>query len=149
MVNRIMFHTMGQERNKLVTAFVAQLHGQSNLCNFNVTSTCSGCTLPNTFSYQDNIITHQLGRALADPDIQERMMSAHGDDKDTTMKQIIMFVEAQEMGRHNQSLLTDSGGLNRVSEYRSGKATVKQESRPQATPATGAKACSNCCSKTH
>ena len=75
-------------------------------------------------------------------------MSANGDNKETTLKQIT-FVEAQEMGRHNQSMLTDSGGLNRVSEYRSGKATMKQESRPQARPTLSTMACSNCGSKTH
>ena len=68
MVNRITFLTMGQDINEPVTAFVAQLCGQSNLCNFNVTSTCSGCALPNTFSYQDNIIANQLRRALVDPE---------------------------------------------------------------------------------
>ena len=37
MVNRTMFITMGQERNEPVTAFVAQLCGQSKLCIFNMT----------------------------------------------------------------------------------------------------------------
>ena len=86
MVNRSTFLQMGQDVNEPVTAFIARLLKQANLCNFNVTSTCSGCALVNTFSYQDNIIAHQLGRALVDPDIQERMMSSHGDKSETLLR---------------------------------------------------------------
>ena len=76
-------------------------------------------------------------------------MLSHRDKLETMLRQMITFVEAREKGHRNQSKLTESRGLNRVSEYRWGKEFMKQESRPLVRPTPSTMGCSNCGSKTH
>ena len=97
---------MGQDRDEPVTSFVARPCGHSNLCDFQVK-----CSHGDDTSYQDHIIAHQLVQALDDNDIQDRVMASHGDSKDTPLNDLVMFVQAQEMGRRNQGLLAVSGDL--------------------------------------
>ena len=114
----------GSGEGEPVTLFVARLKGWSNLCSFQVE--CSGCK--KSTSYQEAIMAHQLIRALVDPEIHERVMAEHGNN-DTSLNELVKYVEAQEMGKRNQGILADSGALNRVMDYKSYKDTSKVDSR--------------------
>ena len=132
LVSQVRFLQMGQDRDEPVAGFVARLRGTAQLCDFMVT--CSHCQKET--SYQDKVMAHQLVRALVDPTIQEKILALASDGKKLTLQEVISAVEAQEMGKRSQGLLTGSGGLNRVSEYRSNK------ERPKSEP--GAQKCKSC-----
>ena len=60
--NRVQFLQMGQERDEPIALFLSRLRGQGNLCSFQVE--CTECK--HKTSYQEEIMSHQLIRALVD-----------------------------------------------------------------------------------
>jgi hypothetical protein len=121
LVNQVKFLQLGQERDEPVSAFVARLRGQANVCEF--TLKCSGCD--HVTSYMERIMAHQLVRALVDPGIQERVLASAADKADMTLTELIAVVEAQEMAKRSQGLLAGAGGLHRMTEYKAGVQTGK------------------------
>ena len=135
LVSQVKFLQMGQDRDEPVAGFVARLRGTAQLCDFLVN--CSHCQRET--SYQDKVMAHQLVRALVDPTIQEKILALASDGKKLSLQEIISAVEAQEMGKRSQGLLTGSGGLNRMSEYRSNKDKPKYEPSEEKCKSCGRK----------
>ena len=134
LVSQVKFLQMGQDRDEPVAGFVARLRGTAQLCDL---VNCSHCQRET--SYQDKVMAHQLVRALVDPTIQEKILALASDGKKLSLQEIISAVEAQEMGKRSQGLLTGSGGLNRMSEYRSNKDKPKYEPSEEKCKSCGRK----------
>ena len=136
LVSQVRFLQMGQDRDEPVSGFVTRLCGTAQLCDFMVN--CSHCQRET--SYQEKNMAHQLVRALVDPTIQEKILALAADGKKLSLKEIILAVEAQEIGKRSQGLITGSaGGLNRVSEYRSNKEKPKQQPTDEKCKSCGRK----------
>jgi hypothetical protein len=146
LISQVRFLHIHQDCDEPVASFVARLRGTASLCSFIVT--CSSCQADT--SYADKIMAHQLVRALMDPVIQEKVLSLAPDGKEMGLKEVISAVEAQEMGKRSQGLLTGNAGLNRVSEYQAGKSSPPlstphpappgHKSQGQSTPSVGPQA---------
>jgi hypothetical protein len=108
---------MGQDRHDPGGNFVARLLGEAAQYSFVVT--CSSCQ--QVTNYEDKILAYPFVRALVDPAIQEIVLTQAADDKELTLKEVMLIVEAQEMGKRSHGRLTGGAGLNRVSEYKAGK----------------------------
>jgi hypothetical protein len=118
LISQVQFLSMGQEREEAGLSYSARLRGKASLCKFTVACP-HGCEAD--VSYQENIMAHQSVRGLVDPVVQEKILSKATNGTELTLQELIRMVEAMEMGKRSQALLTGSGGLKRVSEYRAAK----------------------------
>ena len=121
LVNQVKFLSMGQDRDEPVSSFVARLRGQVNTCDFSVK--CGGCQA--TVSYMEHIMAHQLVHALSDEEIQRKVLAQAAAKTEMSLEESIGTVKAQEMGKRDQGIISNSASLNRVTEYKSGANLTK------------------------
>ena len=111
LVNIVNFLNMSQDHDEPVKNFIARLKGQSQVCNF---------TLPQgQTDYTEKMVMHQLICGLASPTLQEEVLShthwREAELKEFTLESLKLFVEGKESGKREQSILSKSGGLNKMS----------------------------------
>ena len=136
---RVTLHNMRQDRDEPVHAFVARRRGQASVCKF--AQQCSRCDA--NVDYTESIIKDVLCRGLEDGETQRDLL---GDkNHDTTLEEVIGFVEAKEARRRSASRLLFPQSTDTVnsSTYRKQKKTpLKDTSKEQDV-------CSYCETKGH
>ena len=119
LINVVNFLEMTQGEEEAVGPFIARLKGQAAVCDFTIKCCSTSCT--QVTSYMEKMVTHQLTRGLADPNIQEEILAQAAQtpamDLDTTQK----LVEAKETGKRSGNLIAGGGAINRLSDYNKGK----------------------------
>jgi hypothetical protein len=88
-------------------------------------------------SYTVKVMAHQFLWGLIDPTVQEKVLAKASDGQELTLKELIRFVEAQEMGRRSHPLLSGTGGLNMFLEYHKAKGNAKGVHRGGGAPPGG------------
>ena len=131
LVNVVTFLGMGQDNDEPGGSFTARLKGQAAICDFTVK--CNDCQIET--SYKEKMVAHQLVRGLVDPTIQEQVLSHAASNPNLDLAAIQKFIEAKETGRRSGALIAGTGGLNRVSDYKSqqGRDRVRSSSQPPST----------------
>ena len=123
LVNVVKFLDLVQDQDESAGSFVARLKGQANICNFSVKCTSITCGL--NISYTDQMVTHQLVRGLSDQSIQEQTLAHSADVDKLDLTKTLKFVEAKEAGKRSSNILTETAGLNRISEFQKQKMVNK------------------------
>ena len=119
LVNVTNFLGMGQDRDETCGAFTARLKGQATVCDFSIK--CSSTTCAKVNSYTDHMVAHQLVRGLSDIEIQEQVLGHAATNPDLDLNSITKFIEAKETGKRSTNLISSAAGLNRISDYISGR----------------------------
>ena len=123
MVARVSLHNMRQDRDEPVCAFGARLRGQASVCKF--TQQCPNCEA--SVDYAEAMVKDVLCKGLEDSEIQ---MDLLGDkNQDTTLEQVLRFVEAKEAGKRSASRLLLPQATDAVarSSYRKQKKTLPKD----------------------
>merc|ERR1712082_187787 len=132
LVNVMTMQGMSQDREEGVHAFLARLNGQANLCDLQIT-----CPQPNCqkeVSFKEKFKMLQLVWGLYSKDIQEKVLAAGAaldEGKEMSLSDVIKMVEAMEMGKATQALVSGSGGACRLSEHQCNKQSGRQQHRAQ------------------
>jgi hypothetical protein len=82
-------------------------------------------------------MAHQFVGGLIDQAVQEKVLAKASDGQELSLKDLIGLVEAQEIGKRPQALLSGTGGLNRVSEYHKAKGGAKGVNAGEGAPPGG------------
>ena len=129
LVNVVNFLGMGQDNDEPGGSFAARLKGQASTCDFTIKCAASGCSRET--SYMEKMVAHQLVRGLVDPTIQEEVLAHAASNPELDLASIQKFIEARETGRRSGALIASTGGLNRVSGYKSNqRERIRSSSQP-------------------
>merc|ERR1712082_405905 len=123
---------MSQDREEGVHAFLARLNGQADLCDLAVTCPQPQCC--KEVSFKEKFKMLQLVWGLYSKDIQEKFLAAGAaldEGKEMSLVDVIKMVEAMEMGKATQALVSGSGGACRISEHQRNKQCGRQQTRAQ------------------
>ena len=122
LVNVMTLQGMNQEREEGVNAFLARLNGQADLCDLQVTCPNSDCQ--KEVSFKEKFKMLQLVWGLYNKEIQEKVLSAGaalGEGNEMSLLDVVKMVEAAEMGKATQALVSGSGAACRLSEHQKKK----------------------------
>ena len=120
LVNVVKFLELGQDTEESVSSYTAHLKGQASVCNFAIK--CKDSTCNKLTSYSDQMVCHQLVRGLADPTIQEQILSYAAENPDLDLNATLKYIEAKESGKRSSNMLSSSGGINRIAAHKVSKA---------------------------
>ena len=112
LVNVVKFLDLTQDQDETAGAYTARLKGNASICNFTIK--CKSVTCDKMSSYSDQMVSHQLVRGLADPSIQEQILSHAADNPGLDLNATLKFIEAKESGKRSSNILTSAGGLNKI-----------------------------------
>ena len=122
-VNTVKFLDMVQDQGETAGAFAARLRGQASICNFSISCTATGCI--QEVCYADPMIRHQLIRGLADHSIQEQVLAHGAENENFDLSKTLKFIEAKEAGKRSSTMLTEAGGISKISEFQRRKLEAK------------------------
>ena len=83
-----------------------RLKGQASICNFSIK--CNSTTCGKLTSYSDQMVSHQLVRGLADPSIQEQILSHAADNLELNLNDTLKFIEAKDSGKRSSNILSST-----------------------------------------
>ena len=118
LVNIVEFGEIAQGREEPVAVTLARLKGSASNCGFKIRCSKEDCNQEVDFS--DEMIAFQLIRGLADPSIQEEVLSKEASTPNMKLDDIIKIIEAKEQGKRSQNLL-GSSSLNSIRSFNSFK----------------------------
>jgi hypothetical protein len=121
LIAQVQFLSMGQEKDKAPISYAARLRGKSVLCDFKMKG--MGCNAE--VFYGKKVMAHQFVCGLVDSTIQEKVLAKVLDGQELSLKDLIGYMESQEIGKRSQALLSGAGGLNRMSDYQAAKGRGK------------------------
>ena len=133
LVHRIRMGRAFQQPGVSIENFFAHLKGLARQCGYTVL--CGSCNTPT--DYSEEVISDQLVRGIADPDILDSLI---GDEKtDRTLPEIVKFIARKEQAKLERSTVSHEN--NDVSAVNQPKSPALQPS----TPTT----CRHCTGKSH
>ena len=124
LVNVVKFLDLSQDQDESARAYTARLKGQASICNFAIR--CNSTTCGKLTSYSDQMVSHQLFRGLADPSIQEQILSHAADNPELNLNDTLKFIEAKESGKRSSNILSSAGGLNKIGAAKYQKKNVSE-----------------------
>ena len=142
LVNILILQGLGQDREETVGAFVARLHGQSDLCDLSVMCSCKA-----KVSFKEKFTCLQLVRGLYDPQIQEKVLAAGAalpEGQEMGLTDVVKMVEAAELGKTTHSIISKTGGISRLSEHQKSKQVGKERKFKNNTKELSKEKCSFC-----
>ena len=122
LISRTILRGMIQSPDEDIKHFAARIKGQADICKYTVNCNRPECNA--IISYAESEIKDQICKGLADPDIQQELLSCS--KQDMSLPEVINFVSTREAGKRSHNALTDPATLNKISPYQKNKKSNKK-----------------------
>lgn len=100
-VAQVTLMNMKQGPHEKIRAWVANLKGQANTCDYKTTVKCS-CGLENTADFTDQAVRQTLAANIQDPELQKDLLSElNTRSEPMALEAMIRFVEGKENGKES------------------------------------------------
>ena len=148
-VAQVTLMSMKQGPNEKIRAWVANLKGQANTCDYQTTVKCS-CGLVNTADFTDQAVRQTLAANIQDPELQKDLLSELNTRTDPMpLEDMIKYIEGKENGKESAWKLknrntTYTATTDEVQDNNAIRSSYRRQAQQTLKPSNHKEKCSYC-----